>query len=52
MARIRRKLSDATKFKMSLAKQGKKNPMFGKKHDDDTKDKISEAMKEYWRGIL
>ena len=24
-----RKVSDATKFKMSIAKQGRKNPMFG-----------------------
>ena len=45
--RIRRKLSDATKFKMSLAKQGSKNPMHGKHHSDDTKKKISKALTEY-----
>ena len=43
--RIRRKLSTATRFKMSLAKQGSKNPMKGKHHSDDTKKKISEALK-------
>ena len=36
-----RKVSDATKFKMSIAKQGRK-----------TKEKISKAMIEYWRTIL
>ena len=50
--RVRRRLTEATKFKMSLAKQGSKNPMKGKKHSDDTKRKISKAMKEYWRNIL
>lgn len=49
--RFSRKVSDATKFKMRLAKQGRKNPMFGKKHKDETKEKISKAMIEYWRRI-
>lgn len=49
--RIRRKLSTATKFKMSLAKQGSKNPMKGKHHSQDTKRLISEKLKKYWRGI-
>ena len=47
-----RKVSDATKFKMRIAKQGRKNPMFGKKHSDESKEKISRAMTEYWRKIL
>ena len=47
--RIRRKLSEATKFKMSLQKLGSKNPMHGKHHSEDTKRKISKALTEYWR---
>ena len=50
--RFSRKISDATKFKMHIAKQGHKNPMFGKKHKDETKEKISKALTEYWRRIL
>lgn len=42
--RIRRKLSDATKFKMRLAKLGTKNPMSGKHHTEETKRK-SEKIK-------
>lgn len=49
--RIRRKLSEATKFKMSLAKLGSKNPMHGKHHSEDTKRKISKALAKYWRLI-
>lgn len=49
--RIRRKLSEATKFKMRLAKVGRKNPMYGKRHTDDAKRKISKALTEYWRLI-
>lgn len=52
MARRRnRQVSTATRFKMSLAKQGTKNPMSGKRHKEDTKRKISAAMVKYWRGI-
>ena len=54
--RFSRKVSDATRFKMRLAKQGRKNPMFGKKHTDkhtdETKEKISKALTEYWHKIL
>ena len=42
----------ATKYKMKLAKLGRKNPMFGKHHTTHTKKQISEAMKKYWRTIL
>ncbi|MBQ9676523.1 MAG: hypothetical protein IJV44_00100 [Prevotella sp.] len=50
--RFSRRLSTATKFKMSLAKQGKKNPMYGKKQTDETKKKIQDSMLKYWRGVL
>ena len=50
--RVRRQLSAATKFKMSLAKQGSKNPMKGKKHSEDTKRKIQKKLLDYWRTIL
>ncbi|MDE5723499.1 MAG: hypothetical protein K2H99_04860 [Paramuribaculum sp.] len=49
--RIRRKLSTSTRYKMSLAKQGTKNPMAGKHHSESTCKKISQALKEYWRLI-
>lgn len=49
--RIRRKLSESTKFKMSLAKQGKRNPMYGRKHAENVKRKISKALIDYWRNI-
>lgn len=49
--RFNRRVSEATKFKMSLSKQGKKNPMYGKKQSEDAKRKISAAMVRYWRGI-
>ena len=52
MARRRnRQVSTATRFKMSIAKKGTKNPMSGKHHKEDTKRKISAAMVKYWRGI-
>lgn len=49
--RIRRKLSEATKFKMRIAKLGSKNPMHGKHHSNDTKRKISKALTDYWRSV-
>lgn len=49
--RLRRKLSEATKYKMRLAKLGRKNPMYGKHHTSDTKRKISKGLAEYWRAI-
>ena len=49
--RIRRKLSESTKFKMRLAKLGSKNPMYGKHHTEDAKRKISKALTDYWRLI-
>ena len=49
--RYNRRVSEGTRFKMSIAKQGAKNPMSGKHHDDETKRKISLSMLKYWRGI-
>ena len=49
--RVRRSLSSGTRFKMSIAKQGKKNPMSGKHHSQETKKLISERLKEYWKNI-
>lgn len=46
-----RKLSEATKFKMSQAKLGEKNPMHGKHHSYESKRKISIALTNYWRLI-
>ena len=40
-----RKKSEETKMKMSDAKKGKNNPMYGKPRSKATKRKISEAMK-------
>ncbi len=49
--RTTRKVSDKTKRKMSLAKQGNKNPRYHVKVNEATKRKISESMKKYWKGI-
>lgn len=49
--RFNRRVSEATKLKMSLAKKGSKNPMYGKKQSEDAKRKISASMVKYWRGI-
>ena len=49
--RFNRRVSEATRFKMSIAKQGTKNPMSGKHHKEDTKRKISASMVKYWRSI-
>ena len=49
--RYNRRVSEATRYRMSLAKKGSKNPMYGKKQSEDAKRKISAAMVKYWRGI-
>lgn len=49
--RARRSLSTATKFKMSLAKQGSRNPNYGKHLSEEQKRRISASMKRYWRSI-
>lgn len=49
--RIRRKISDATRFKMSIAKRGSANPMAGRHHSEATKRRIAKSMREYWKTI-
>lgn len=45
--RFRRRASDLTKWKMSIAHKGKKRgPM-----PQEVKDKISKSMKKYWQEI-
>lgn len=46
-----RESSERTKELQSLRKQGILNPNYGKERDENTKQKISDRMKEYWRGI-
>lgn len=50
--RIRRALSTATKYKMSLAKQGSKNPRYGIHLTEEQKRRISASMKRYWQSLL
>lgn len=48
MARKNTKASVETKTKMSLSKTGDKNPMFGKKLSEESKDKISKTLKSLY----
>ncbi|MDH8700933.1 hypothetical protein M2138_000267 [Dysgonomonadaceae bacterium PH5-43] len=49
--RTSRKVSEATRQKMSLAKKGSKNPRYRQRVSDETRRKISQSMKAYWHGI-
>jgi hypothetical protein len=49
--RIIREASEETRQLQSLRKQGILNPNYGKKRDEETKQKISDKMKEYWESI-
>jgi truncated hemoglobin YjbI len=49
--RIYREASEATKQLQSLRKQGILNPNYQKPRSEETKEKISLKMKEYWSGI-
>ena len=44
-----RRLPEERRRKPSELKLGEKHPNFGKRLSDETKRKISEARKEYWR---
>ncbi|MEE1220434.1 MAG: NUMOD3 domain-containing DNA-binding protein [Bacteroidales bacterium] len=51
--RTRRKVySPSTKYKMSVSHKGSKNAMYGKHHSEETKKKISQKLKEYWKHIV
>lgn len=48
-SRLGHKLSEYTKMKISIKNKGDKNFMFGKHHLDETKKKISESLKLYYK---
>lgn len=43
--------SEKTKQLQSLRKQNSLNPNFGKERSQETKDKISQKLKDYWKNI-
>lgn len=51
MKRIRKKATTETRLKQSIAKRGTNNPMYGRRHSEFTKQKISRAMKKYWENL-
>ena len=48
MKRKFREPSETTRAKLRAKKSGSLNPMFGKKHKEETKRLISQALKRYW----
>jgi hypothetical protein len=46
-----REPDEATRQKMSLRKQGCNNPNYGKVRDEETKQKISQALTKYWSQV-
>lgn len=48
-ARMGQQASAETCAKISAALSGARHPMYGKHHSDDTRAKMSEARKAYWR---
>jgi hypothetical protein len=51
MKRQFREISDQTKQKLSAKKSGVNNPMYGKKHTEQTKRLISQALTRYWENV-
>ena len=51
MSREFREASDATKYKMSMSKRGNLNVNAGKPRPEYVKQKISDSLKLYWRGV-
>lgn len=48
---VREIISDGTKWKMSLRKQGNLNPTANNPRPEEVKQKISDSMKKYWSEI-
>ena len=51
MRRKYREASESTKAKLSAKKSGVNNPMYSKKHSEETKKLISKALKKYWATV-
>ena len=51
MKRQFREPSAQTRAKQSAKKSGVNNPMYGKNHNDETRRKISQALKKYWANV-
>ena len=51
MKRQFREPSQETRTKMSLRKQGCNNPMYSKKHSEQSKSLISQSLKKYWESV-
>jgi len=51
MQRKFREPSQTTRAKLSAKKSGVNNPMYGKNHTEETKRKISQALKKYWEKV-
>lgn len=51
--RTRRKVHNpTTKYRMSIKKRGSLNPMYGKHHSDETKEKIRKKLLEHWGNVV
>ena len=49
--RLWREASEETRILQSIRKQGVMNPNYNKERSEETKEKISQKMKQYWAGI-
>ncbi len=52
MKRINRSVSQQTRYKMSMAKMGSRNPRYGKHLTEKEKSRISESMRRYWASLM
>jgi len=51
MQRRFREPNEITRAKLRTKKSGVNNPMWGKNHTEETKRKISQALKAYWENV-